>query len=336
MKNLLNIGKIGLVILFSAFIVIEIYVLANISDADEIAADAPKEPETAETVETAETLDASDLEVVVPHGNLELTDAAETEAPDETEPEIETEPEPEPETETETPVEEVSASEENEGPVELIPKNMPVLMYHTSSEANPGGLAELYVKPSEFEKQLQYLSENGYTFCTFDDYRKLNDIDKPVFITFDDGYRENYSEIFPLIKKYGAKITVFLLVNNIEAEKFTLEMIREMSDSGLVKFESHTLSHADLSTISSNDAWLTRELGDSKTKIEEITGKPVLALAYPAGKFNNAVIAKVKEYYSFGVRADLGMHKTDYDPFEIRRIRVNRSTSLENFINSVK
>ena len=56
---------------------------------------------------------------------------------------------------------------------EPVSKDMPVLMYHTSSEHNPGGLAELYVKPSEFEKQVKYLAENGFTFCTFDDYSIL-------------------------------------------------------------------------------------------------------------------------------------------------------------------
>jgi peptidoglycan/xylan/chitin deacetylase (PgdA/CDA1 family) len=112
-------------------------------------------------------------------------------------------------------------------------------------------------------------------------------------------------------------------------------MIKEMSDSELVKFESHTLSHPDLTVISSNDARLTDEIADSKTKIEEITGKPVVALAYPAGKFNETVKTKAKEFYLFGLRADLGMHRTDFDSFEIRRIRINRSTSLANFINAV-
>ena len=216
-------------------------------------------------------------------------------------------------------------------PVKLILKYMPILTYHTSSETNPGPLTELYIKPSEFEKQIKYLSENGFTFCTFDDYYKLNYIDKPVFITFDDGYKANYTDIFPIIKKYNAKITIFLTLSNIKDEKFTVEMIREMSDSGLVKFESHTLSHPDLSRIKSTDAKLTQELEDSKARIEEITGKSVLALAYPYGEFNWKTKEKVKEFYSFGLSTNSGLHNTNYDLFEIRRIEINRNTSLEIF-----
>ena len=225
----------------------------------------------------------------------------------------------------------VISTQQPEIDAELIPKDVPILMYHTSSENNPGYYTELYVKPSEFEKQVKYLSENGFTFCTFDDYYNLNNISKPVFITFDDGYRENYTEIFPILKKYNAKITLFLIVNSITDSNITKDMVVEMSNSGLVKFESHSYSHPSLIAASKNDALLTSELRDSKTAIEEITGKPVVALCYPNGEFNDIVKEKTKEYYSFGVRKDLGMHNTSYDPFEVRRIRINRSTSLETF-----
>ena len=217
----------------------------------------------------------------------------------------------------------------------LLPKNVPVLMYHTSSENNPGGLAELYVKPSEFEKQVLYLIEAGYTFCTFDDYYNLNNIAKPIFLTFDDGYRENYTEIFPILQKYNAKITLFLTLSSITPANITQDMIVEMSDSDLVKFESHTFTHPSLVQISGNDKRLTDELRDSKAKIEEITGKQVLALSYPNGEFNDTVKEKTKEYYSFGVRKDLNMHNTEYDVFEVRRIRINRSTNIETYAKLV-
>jgi len=216
-------------------------------------------------------------------------------------------------------------------PTDLKSKNVPILMYHTSSEKEPAGLRGLYVKPSEFEKQLQYLTDNNFTFCTFDDYYNLNNIEKPVIITFDDGYKENYTEIYPLLKKYRAKITIFLALSSIRPSNITQNMIVEMNKSGLVKFESHTNTHPSLSAISSNNARLTDELLNSKLKIEEITGRKVLALAYPNGEFNEAVKQKTKEFYLFGLRKDLGMHNTIYDNYEIRRIRIDRNTPLETF-----
>jgi len=146
-------------------------------------------------------------------------------------------------------------------------------MYHTSSEDEPGDFPDLYIKPSEFEKQIKYLCDNDYTFCTFNDWFALYNIKKPVFITFDDGYKENYTEIFPILQKYDAKITIFLTTEP-ETERLTLDMIREMSDSGLVKFESHTATHPDLAQISSNAARLTDELKNSKEKIYRLTVYP--------------------------------------------------------------
>jgi len=210
--------------------------------------------------------------------------------------------------------------------------NVPVLMYHTSSEDNPGGIPELYVKPSEFEKQIKYLTENNYNFCTFDDWYNLHDKTKPVFITFDDGYLENYTEIFPVLKKYGAKITIFLVTDS-NPVRLSADMVREMSDSGLVKFESHTLTHANLPEISSDDGRLTSELGNSKIKIEQMTGKRVLALSYPEGKYNAKVTEKAREFYMFGISVKHGIHRTDKDgDFEIRRLPVGRETSLNGFI----
>jgi len=210
-------------------------------------------------------------------------------------------------------------------------KKFPVLMYHTSSEDNPGIFADLYVKPSEFEKQIKYLSENNYTFCTFNDWYNLKNIEKPVFITFDDGYEENYTEIFPILKKYNAKITIFLFVDP-DPMRLTSDMIREMSDSGLVKFESHTLNHVKLTDISSDDQKLIEELRDSKLKIEAMTGKTVIAISYPEGKFNKKVKEKAKEFYNFGLSTGYGLHNTGIDNFEIRRIGVGRNDSINAFI----
>jgi len=347
MKILKKIMKIGCLSLCSVLIIFELYILGNANKIAEI----PFEIEEDIWVE----IDVPQIPLanfIIDENKCAATEIfhmIETDEPEFIEPETETEIEIEVEVEIETEtdiketldeieVEEVTTEKSVEvdyQPVELIFKNVPVFMYHTSSENNPGALTELYVKPSEFEKQINYLVENGYTFCTFDDYYNLNNIDKPVFITFDDGYKENYTEIFPILQKYNAKITIFLIINSITDSNLTIDIIKEMNDSGLVKFESHTNTHPSLVAISSNDTRLTDELRNSKIKIEEITGKPVLALAYPNGEFNDTVIEKTKEFYSFGLRKDLGMHNTEYDSFEVRRIRINRSTSLNGFINYI-
>ena len=66
--------------------------------------------------------------------------------------------------------------------------NVPILMYHAVSD-DLWGSAELFVSPAEMEKQLAYLQENGYTTITFEDLPRLDEIEKPILLTFDDGYR---------------------------------------------------------------------------------------------------------------------------------------------------
>ncbi len=80
---------------------------------------------------------------------------------------------------------------------EPVPQDVkvPILMYHAVSD-DIWGTADLFVSPSELEKQLTYLQENGYTTITFEDLPRIDEIEKPILLTFDDGYRDNYTELF--------------------------------------------------------------------------------------------------------------------------------------------
>jgi len=213
--------------------------------------------------------------------------------------------------------------------------NVPILMYHTSSEYNPGALAELYVRPSEFERQMLHLIDRGFTFVTFDDWHYLYRIERPVMVTFDDGYLANYTEIFPILQRHNITIVLFLTLSSLREYGLTEQMVRTMSESGLVVVESHTMTHADLAVISGNESRLRYELGESRRLIEELTGRRPVALAYPAGSFNEIVLEWTAYYYDFGVRHMLGMHNTEFCIFEIRRIRISRSTGFNAFVGLV-
>jgi len=208
-------------------------------------------------------------------------------------------------------------------------------MYHTSSEHNPGALAELYVRPSEFERQMVWLIENNFTFVTFDDWNYLHLIDRPIMITFDDGYKENYTEIFPILQKHNVTIVLFLTWNSIANHGITQEMLLTMHNSGLVSIESHSMTHPNLANISDNETRLRRELAESRDRIYELTGRAPIAIAYPAGASNARVIEIASEYYQFGLRHDRGMHNTNISDFQIQRIRISRSTGLNTFIRLV-
>jgi len=208
-------------------------------------------------------------------------------------------------------------------------------MYHTSSEDNPGYFTELYIRPSEFRRQIAFLVENGFTFITFDDFDNLHNIERPVMVTFDDGYLENYTEIFPILQEFNATIVLFLTWSSIRNHGLTEEMLFTMVNSGLVIIESHTMTHTNLTSLSNKPDRLRFELYESRRLIEELTGRRPIALAYPAGRFNQVVIDMAAGYYSFGVRHDLGMHNTAFCNFEVRRIRISRSTGFNSFVRLI-
>lgn len=143
----------------------------------------------------------------------------------------------------------------------------------------------------------------------------------------DDGYEDNYTNLFPLLKKYNAKATIFVVTDTIGTPNHLTEAeIREMSESGLVEFGSHTQSHPRLSML--DDAALAQELEDSRARLEEICGKPVLTLAYPYSDFDQHVIQAASQCYHF---AYIDWQRDYYAPYELSRSSVHRDMTLEEF-----
>lgn len=208
--------------------------------------------------------------------------------------------------------------------------NVPVLMYHAVSDDIWGG-AELFVSPSDMEAQLAYIVDNGYDAIWFEDLSHIEDYDKPVILTFDDGYEDNYTELFPLLKKYGVKATIFVIAKSPSNEQHmaTEQQIREMSTSGLVSIQSHTYSHAYLDEL---DYERTEyELAQSKKIITRIAGKEPLVLCYPSGRYNDYTLQLGPEYYLFGIKMNGGLYNTSADPFLVNRYYVSRNTDLYTF-----
>ena len=208
-------------------------------------------------------------------------------------------------------------------------KRLPILMYHAVGD-DPWGIASLFVRPSELEKQLQYLKDNGYTTVTFEDADRLDEIEKPVMLTFDDGYEDNYSLLFPLLQKYNAKATVFVITGEIgKTHYLTEKQIKEMSDSGLVSIQSHTVTHPFLSDL--GEEQLQEELLGSKKTLTRITGKEPFVICYPTGKHSALSRQVAEEHYKFGLLMNGGTYTTGGDNFLITRSYISRSTSIYDY-----
>ena len=213
--------------------------------------------------------------------------------------------------------------------------SVPVLMYHAVSDET-WGVTELFVRPSEMEAQLQYLQENGFTPIFFSDLSHVEDFEKPVLLTFDDGYKNNYEELFPLLQKYNMKATIFVVTGNLDKNPnfMTWDQAREMVQSGLVAIESHTVTHPDLD-VQPRERQL-KELEESQAKILEEIGIPSQVLCFPTGKYNQTTLELMEGRYEIGLLMNGGGYITGSDPFRIPRWYVSRYTTLGSFAYLVK
>lgn len=214
-----------------------------------------------------------------------------------------------------------------------LPKKMPpVLMYHSIGESLGRPYAYLYVTPAQFEEQVKYMADNGYTFLFPDEMYYADRCEKPVVITFDDGYVDNFDQALPVLKRYNAKATVFVAGSNIDQQwMLTKQQIRQMADSGLVNIGSHTLAHGDLTKL--DGAALQEEMAGSQWLLEKITGKKITNIAYPFGKFNDAVIAQAKRYFACGFSVNKG---SEGNLYTLRRVTVDGRDGLDVLQRNLK
>lgn len=174
---------------------------------------------------------------------------------------------------------------------------LPILMLHSISNV-PGN--NLCIPPEIFEKQITKIINDGFTTITASEYAKAMVDNKPmpknpIIITFDDGYKDNYTNAFPIMKKHHIKGTIFPITNAVDKNKnfLTSSEIKEMEASGLIDFGSHTVNHVHLSK--EDTAKVRYELIESKKFLESVLGKPVSTFCYPYGDNSPAVVKQVKE-----------------------------------------
>ena len=196
---------------------------------------------------------------------------------------------------------EIKSEPRNPPPILMLgTENTPlVLEYHSIADTPSGITAE------NFEGQIKYLADKGYTFLFPEEIHDCDKYDKSVILTFDDGYRDNYETAFGILKKYNAKATIFMITNYIgktirEDEFLTANQIKELEESGLVRVESHTHNHKDLSALINEKGGENKvriQLINSAAALKEITGRDHKVLCYPYGGFDDEVKKIVSEYY---------------------------------------
>jgi peptidoglycan/xylan/chitin deacetylase (PgdA/CDA1 family) len=225
---------------------------------------------------------------------------------------------------------------------------LPVLMYHrVVLDKSEAGKHNIYVTLANLRKQFDLLKKSNYQTITFQDLDASNnscDLNKKIILTFDDGYVDNYTHLFPLLKEYGFTAVIFL-VTRLQRNEWGIKegepvinmmnssQIREMAEYG-VEFGGHTQHHVTLSQIS--DLECEQEIMGCKEDVEKITNNEVISLSYPFGACNESVknITK-KAGFKYGISTNTGPDNFINDLFQIKRIEVSCKTRMFRFRKKV-
>lgn len=188
---------------------------------------------------------------------------------------------------------------------------------------------KLSVSPEQFLKQMTYLKKHHYRVLDLEEYIKAvksnAKIDrKTVVLTFDDGYRNNFTAALPILKKFNFPATIFIQVDGIGRDDYMSEdEIRELLRNG-IKIGSHTMHHGFLPNLSPELKEMEIKL--SKERLESMFNIPISVFSYPGGGFDEEARKMVIDAGYIGATATHpGWDYPNKDPYALKRIRVSRT-----------
>lgn len=206
---------------------------------------------------------------------------------------------------------------------------VPILMYHhvlPADQAKNIGASNLNVPPDIFRQQIDYLIGKGYQIIGLDELLPTITAgslpSKPIVLTFDDGYRDFYDNVFPILKEKNVKATSFVITQFAGGDRYLLwSQINELAGSGLVLIGDHTLNHPWLSKLDKSQE--TNQIVAAKNILAQNTGKTINLFAYPYGNGNDNTRSVLKENGFLGAVTTIpGTTQCVGLPYDLQRIRI--------------
>ena len=223
------------------------------------------------------------------------------------------------------------------------PRPVPILMYHVTTDPPANApFPDLYVRASEFAEQMEALRDAGYVGVTlqevWDSWHRGGPLPaRAVVISVDDGYHSNYAYAAPVLRRLGWPGVLNLKVGNLHEPTYGLTpgQVRALIAAGW-EVDSHTIDHPDLTTVDA--ATLEREVADSRRRLQRAFGVPVNFFCYPAGRYDDAVIAAIERAgYLAATTVDPGLASPrEGDRFVLDRVRVNAGVSGAALVDQLR
>ncbi|WP_240041327.1 polysaccharide deacetylase family protein [Paenibacillus ginsengarvi] len=216
--------------------------------------------------------------------------------------------------------------------------SIPVLNYH-SIGVEPDNNAVL--DPKKLDEQMAHLSKEGYTALTLQQFIGIWDGHmeapaKPVLLTFDDGYTDNYTEAMPILRKYGFTATMFVSPGMTGQDGYFAEweQIREMRDAGW-DIQPHGMSHPYMHKLPLDKQ--RYEIAESIKQLKEQTGLDTYVFCYPYGMRNGDTLKLLEESkVRFAFTIDQGRTEPSQNPLLLKRIFVGGKESMDTFLKKLK
>ena len=224
-----------------------------------------------------------------------------------------------------------------------------ILMYHMVREPLAGGrFNKMRVSSGLFRRQVEWLHNDGWTFCFLSEViENPESPEKRVVLTFDDGFRDNLVHALPVLKEFAAKATLFPVIHRAQGydwstykkaahqggelgrePKLSDAEIKEMLESGLIELGGHSVMHANLPSLTEDEAW--NEIHGCKTALESTFKVQAPTFCYPFGLFGPREIELTRKAGFIGaVTTEQGIGGTD--PFALPRIKVSGSEGMFAF-----
>lgn len=218
---------------------------------------------------------------------------------------------------------------------------VPVLLYHKISKPRRDSrIRGAFTPPRRFLRQMTYLKKQGFAFHTTSELIQYFQAEgkfpsRSVALTFDDGWKDNYTNAFPVLQELGIKATIFIIPTSIGEMStdattpagdrpyahLSREEILEMASAG-IEFGSHTMSHKWLNQIPESE--VKSEIETAKREIENLVQKPCWTIAYPAGYFSETARHAARQAGHIGAFSTIYGPTDTVDLFALNRVEILR------------